>query len=202
MNHKYPVSKFVKDNDMLHLYVKDVRVLTVPEYENLLLNINQKKHKTLFELSVICGMRFIEIHRLYQHPEWYNEKRNIIHLPEEASLKVKRKQLMRTIHPLPSEFKYIFENFKENKPPTLASWNKVLQRAAIKAGISPFGISAKTSRKTMESWMIVGGIPVNDVCLRQGHDSLTSMRHYQGLVFNDDELRDIKNKLRDWKLLV
>jgi len=39
------------------------------------------------------------------------------------------------------------------------------------------------------------------VCLRQGHDNLTSMRHYQGLVFSDDELRDIKKKLTAWGIV-
>lgn len=32
----------------------------------------------------------------------------------------------------------------------------------------------------------------------EGHDSLTSMRHYQGLASSDDELRDIKKQLIAW----
>jgi hypothetical protein len=48
--------------------------------------------------------------------------------------------------------------------------------------------------------MIAAGIIESAVCLRQGHDSLTSMRHYQGLAFSDDELRDIKKKLTSWRM--
>lgn len=59
----------------------------------------------------------------------------------------------------------------------------------------------KTTRKTIESWMVAAGVVESTVCLRQGHDSLTSMRHYQGLAFSDDELRDIKNKLASWGIL-
>jgi hypothetical protein len=49
--------------------------------------------------------------------------------------------------------------------------------------------------------MVAAGVVESTVCLRQGHDSLTSMRHYQGLAFSDDELRDIKNKLASWGIL-
>jgi hypothetical protein len=69
------------------------------------------------------------------------------------------------------------------------------------AGINPYGISAKTTRKTLESWCIVAGILESTVCLRQGHDSLTSMRHYQGLAFSDDEIQDIEKQLISWGIL-
>jgi len=49
--------------------------------------------------------------------------------------------------------------------------------------------------------MIAAGKIESSVCLRQGHDSLTSMRHYQGFVFSDDELRDIKKKLTVWGIM-
>lgn len=144
-------------------------------------------------------MRYAEMLRLYDNHDWYNEKRNIIHLPEEAQKKHKRKQLERTIHPLPSMFNYLLKDFWEaSRPPTASTWNKVLQRWAQAAGISPFGVSAKSTRKTIESWLIASGYVESTVCLRQGHDSLTSMRHYQGLAFSDDEKRDIKKQLTAW----
>ena len=49
--------------------------------------------------------------------------------------------------------------------------------------------------------MIAAGIIESAVCLRQGHDNLTSMRHYQGLLFSDAELRDIKKKLTAWGIV-
>lgn len=49
--------------------------------------------------------------------------------------------------------------------------------------------------------MIAAGIIESAVCLRKGHDDLTSMRRYQGLVFSDDELRDIKKKLTAWGIV-
>jgi hypothetical protein len=49
--------------------------------------------------------------------------------------------------------------------------------------------------------MIAAGMLESVVCLRQGHDNLTSMRYYQGLAFSDDELRDIKKKLTSWEMV-
>src|SRR5665811_1511958 len=57
------------------------------------------------------------------------------------------------------------------------------------------------TRKTIESWCVAAGIIESSVCLRQGHDSLTSMRHYQGLAFSEDEMRDIKKQLTSWNLI-
>ncbi len=71
----------------------------------------KKRHKTLFELSTITGMRYAEIQRLYDHPEWYSESRNQIRLNEDAQKKVKRKAKERTIDLLPSTFPYILDQF-------------------------------------------------------------------------------------------
>ncbi|GEM_PF-2896969 len=57
-------------------------------------------------------MRYAEMLRLYDHKEWYNEKRNIIHLSE-VQRKHKRRQLERTIHPLPSMFNYTLKDIWE-----------------------------------------------------------------------------------------
>lgn len=199
---QYLVSGYQKDPEALHLYVNDVRILTPHDYEILRSAIPKDQHKTLFDVLLITGMRYIEVCRLYTHQQWYNPKRNLIHLPKEAQKKKKRKQLERNIHPLPSMFSYILKDFFEGKKPPLETcWNKDLQRWAKKAGLAPYGISAKTTRKTIESWSVAAGLIESAVCLRQGHDSLTSMRHYQSLAFSDDELRDIKKKLTDWGMM-
>ncbi len=190
---------YQKDQETLHFYVKDIRILTPSEYLKLKENIPKDQHKTIFDILLITGMRYIEMFRLYENPSWYNEKRNIIHLPEQAQKKHKRRQLERTIHPLPSMFSYLLKDFWQGKKPALEStWNKNIQRWSKAAKIAPYGVSAKTTRKTIESWMVVAGVPESTVCLRQGHDSLTSMRHYQGLAFDDDEIRDIKKQLAAW----
>lgn len=199
VTNRYPKSGYAKDPEALHLYVRDIRIITPEEYEKLKAAIPLEAHRIMLDILLITGMRYIELIRLHDHAEWYNEKRNIIHLPEEAQRKHKRRQPERTIHPLPSMFGYILKNFwNERHPPSETGWNENMQRWAKTAGIQPYGMSVKTTRKTIESWLIAAGIPESAVCLRQGHDNLTSMRHYQGLAFSDDEVRDIKTNLTAW----
>lgn len=199
---KYPKLEYKKDPDALHLYVKDIRTLTPKEYQALKAEILKDSHKNIFDILIITGMRYAELLRLHDNPAWYDEENNLIHLPEEARKKHKRRQLERTIHPLPDTFNCMMKDFLQaRRPPLEATWNKNMQRWAMYAGINPYGLSVKTTRKTIESWLIAAGIPESTVCLRQGHDSLTSMKHYQGLVFSEDELRDIKKQLLSWNLI-
>ena len=39
---------------------------------------------------------------------------------------------------------------------------------------------------------------MNFICLRQGHDSFTSMNHYQALPFTEAEKAEIKRRLAGW----
>ena len=90
----------------------------------------------------------------------------------------------------------IINQFHEDpSPPTRQTWNENLKRWAAKVNLSSVGLSAKTTRKSIESWMVVAGIPLNQIYLRQGHNELTSLMHYQGLHFNPGEKDEIKRRL-------
>ena len=137
--------------------------------------------------------------RFYKHPEWWWGIRKTIHLPKEAQKKAKRQQLERYVQPIPPQLENVLEYFFENqKPPSRSSWNEGLLRWCDDVGMDRFGISAKTTRKTIESWMVVAGIPITTICLRQGHNELTSMHHYQGLPFSEEEKTEIKRRLVGW----
>lgn len=176
------------------------KVLNVEEYDKFTLCI-PKRYKTIFELNTICGMRYVEVQRLYDNPKWYSESRNQIILPPEAQRKVKQKLVKRTIDKLPSTFSYIFKDFINGiRPPDRTSWNRDLARWSAKAEIDP-KVSLKSPRKTIESWMLKAGIPEIEIYSRQGHDPVTSLRHYQSLSFTDYEMRDIENRLKEWGIL-
>lgn len=185
------------------------KVLTVEEYDKFLQFIPEKKpndekpntYRPAFELNVITGLRYIELQRLHDNPDWYHKERNQIILPKEAQKKVKQKQIKRTIDKLPSTFSYLFKAFLEApRPPHRDSWNKNLKRWSERAGIEP-KIGPKTPRKTIESWMLKCGIPEIEIYGRQGHDPVTSLRHYQSLSFTEYEMRDIEKRLREWGIL-
>jgi hypothetical protein len=200
MKEKYPVSGFTRDKEAI--YVNGIRIFVPVEYDRFKTGIPKKRHKTLFELSTITGMRYAEIQRLYDHPEWYSESRNQIRLNEDAQKKVKRKAKERTIDLLPSTFPYILDQFYSwPAPPDIDTWNQDLKRWAVKTGFNPFGISAKTTRKSIESWMLSSGVPPFKVYQRQGHDPQTSLYHYQGLSFTDIEMHQIKKRLMEWGIL-
>lgn len=176
------------------------KVLTVEEYDTFIQSIPEKK-RVIFEINVITGLRYVELQRLHDNPDWYSKSRNQIILPAEAQKKVKQKLVKRTIDKLPSTFPYIFKDFTEGtRPPENSSWNRDLERWSMWAGIKP-KIGPKTPRKTIESWMLKTGIPEIEIFGRQGHDPITSMRHYQALSFTDYEMRDIKKRLLEWGIL-
>ena len=155
-------------------------------------------------VSPKCNFHFFQIKtgRLYDHPEWYSENRNQIRLNEEAQKKVKRKAKERTIDLLPSTLPYILDQFfNGSAPPDIDTWNQNLKRWAVKTDFNPFGISAKTTRKSIESWMLSSGVPPFKVYQRQGHDPETSLYHYQGLSFTDLEMDQIKKRLMEWGIL-
>ena len=120
---------FGTESDKEAIYVNGIRIFIPAEYDRFKAAIPKKRHKALFELSTITGMRYAEIQRLYNHPEWYSESRNQIRLNEEAQKKAKRKAKERTIDLLPSTLPYIFDQFlNEPAPPDIDTWNQNLKR--------------------------------------------------------------------------
>ena len=176
------------------------KVLTVEELDNFLQAVPEKK-RVIFEINVITGLRYVELQRLHDSPEWYHKRRNQIILPAEAQKKVKQKLVKRAVDRLPSTFHYMFKQFTEGpRPPERISWYRSLARWSKKAGIEP-KIGPKTPRKTIESWMLKAGLPEFEIYSRQGHDIKTSLNHYQALSFTDYEMRDIEKRLTEWGIL-
>ena len=66
------------------------KVLTVEEYERFI-NAIPEAMKAIFEINTITGLRYIELQRLYENPQWYYKERNQIILPKEAQKKEKQK---------------------------------------------------------------------------------------------------------------
>ena len=183
------------------IYVKGVRILSPVEYDMFVSNIDKPYHRTQFDINFWSGMRYVEFQRFYKHPEWHMKERRAIHLPEEAVHKAKRKILERYIYPIPPQIESILSYFHKNpQPPVNKVCNENYKRWALKSGFEPKGFTTKMTRKTIESWMVTADIPLNVICLRQGHDMVTSMNHYQGLPFSDSEKADIKKRLAGWIL--
>lgn len=170
-----------------------VRILTPTEYESLINAIPKDKHQIIVKTLLFTGMRFVEIQRLKQHPEWLSKDMNIIHLPDTAVKKKKRKQKDRYVKITPLGKEIVRQFLNGDKLPTKQSLNEDLQRWSIKANIGDNGVCIKTFRKTWESWLIsYYKANVFQICLSQGHTTFTSLNHYANLPFISGDKEKMK----------
>ncbi len=177
-----------------------VRILTPREYDAIRDAANKHYHQIMLDAALYTGMRYVELKRFQEHPEWFQKERRAIYLPPEAQLKKERKFKDRYVY-LSNVGMYAVQYFLSlsQKLPSIQAWNKNLNRWAEKAGLDPAGISAKTMRKTWESWLVVSfpdKIPL--ICINQGHTEITSMNHYMQLPFSMVEREVIKERTMGW----
>jgi len=69
------------------IFVKGVKVLGPFDYDRLAANIKKDYLRDIFEVCFWSGMRYVEVQRLYEHPEWIMKERRTIHLPEGSTEK-------------------------------------------------------------------------------------------------------------------
>lgn len=176
----------------LILICQGVRVLRPWELQALIDAIPKNDFKTMFKAALYSGMRYIELRRLQECPQWYNG--HFIHLTKDAIRKKKIKMKERYVHltPVGKEVINSFLNIKK-RCPGYATWDINLQRWATKAGINPTNIGAKTTRKTWESYL-VATYPEKTfaIVMSQGHDTDTSLHHYLNLAFPKEDRLSIQ----------
>jgi hypothetical protein len=72
---KYPVLQLKRDPEAIHHYLNgEIRILVPREYQRIKNVIPQKRHRTLFDVLMITGMRYVEVQRLWDHKEWYKRR--------------------------------------------------------------------------------------------------------------------------------
>jgi hypothetical protein len=175
-----------------------VRIFTPAEVDALVAVIRRPYHRTLLGVLFWTGMRYVETQQLHAHPEYWVQERGVIDLPFIPSGTGMRTTPPRQI-PVPQQLvEYLPGFFHDPAPPTVQVWGRNLKRWADQAGIGSEGVSPKSTRKTIESWMVVIDVPMNKVCLRQGHDSVTSLGYYQNMAFTYDEVAEIRRRLASW----
>jgi len=176
-----------------------VRILTPYEFDRLYGAVKKWDYQVLLNVALYTGMRYVELQRLQKHREWFNPVRRCIYLPKEAQRKKKRKFADRYVHLTPSAMHYIPMFFKIRKLPKIQQWNKWLKWWAERSGIGKEGVSAKTTRKTWESWLVISyPDKVAQICMNQGHTDTTAIQHYIQLPFSEEERREIKIRTAGW----
>ena len=170
------------------------------EYEALRETIPKMEHQIILDSLLFTGMRYVELERFYAHAKWYEPQGGYIYLPPEASKKRKRKMKERYVY-LSSRGKAIIPLFLKLKKelPSRIAWNEDMRRWGEKAGIDVKGLSAKTTRKTWESWLMVS-YPEKAliIAMSQGHTTITALNHYLNLPFSKEDVERIKSYTDGW----
>lgn len=176
-----------------------VRILRPKEYEAVLSCCTKPHHRTMLQTLLYTGMRYIELQRFQKYPSWFTG--DFIHLPRMADRKVKRTQPERWVR-LNQQGKMIVEYFRQVKEPLPAyqNWRDNMKRWAERAGLSSEGMGCKTLRKTYESWLMFyyPGY-MADITLSQGHDTITSIKHYLNMPFTEVDNLQMKNYVEGWR---
>jgi integrase len=175
-----------------------IRILRPNEYQKLLNGCRKTDYRTILQALLYTGMRYIEMQRLQKNPSWFDGE--FIHLPQEATRKVKRTQKERWVR-LNQSGRMIIEYFIQCKTPlpSWQSWSVNLKRWGERVGLDPNGLSAKTTRKTWESWlMFYYPNQIANITLSQGHTQITSLQYYVNMPFNERDKLEMRKYVEGW----
>ena len=184
---------------LIEILVKKTRVLRPSEYKRLLEGCQKQDLKTILQALLYTGMRYIELKRFQKYPSWFDGVQ-FIHLPREADRKVKRTQQERFVRLSPPGRIIVGYFLQLRRPmPSYQTWQENMQTWARRSGLSTGGLCAKTTRKTLESWlMFYYPARAMEIALSQGHTTVTSLQHYLGMPFNEVDRIEMKEFVDGW----
>lgn len=174
------------------------RILRPFEYERLYYGCPKYEFRIILEAMLFTGMRYVEMQRFQKHQDWYDGK--FISLPNFADRKVKRTQKERWIR-LNLQGRRAVEHFLhlDYDLPTYQGWSQNMKCWARRGGLKSDGMSVKTTRKTIESWlMFTFPDRMVDVMLAMGHNMATSINHYLGLPFTERDRLEMLSYVVGW----
>ena len=146
---------------------------------------------------------------MVEHPEIFDEERRLLVI---KSGKAKASQKSRNVILSDKGVEAVRAFLQAPKMPASSSaWQTNLIRWSKIAGLSPlpgrseeggniFGITVRTSRKSLESWLLTA-YPDRAawIALSQGHTETTALGHYLNVSFTDQEREDIIEEVRGWR---
>lgn len=188
------------------LQVNGSRILSPAEAATIRSVIRKPSNRALFDLLLYTGLRFVEIRQLAETPEIYDRERRLLSI---RSGKSRATQKYRNVI-LCNKGVVAVERYLQNPklPASSSAWQTNLIRWCRQAGVSelpgrrgsnPYGITVRTSRKTLESWLL-SAYPnkISWVALSQGHTESVSLRHYLTAGFTNGEREAIRGEVKGW----
>lgn len=189
------------------IYKKGIRILRPFEFDEIIdaLQKTQNKrrkhpYREIINALLYTGMRYVELQRFHEHPEWFDRRTRSIFLPPEASQKKKRTMNERYVYLSLQGITHVenFINYVEDMP-SRDMFNYFIRNFVRKIDGYDRGVSAKTFRKTWESWLVVSypnQLPI--IAMSQGHTLLTAMNHYLNIPFTKEDIVEIKMRTAGW----
>jgi len=187
----------MSDDSILHEYKKGypVRVFRPWEVRALVRSIPKNEYKDKFEALLFSGCRYSEMKWLFDHPARF--KGEHIHMRNTKAL---AKEAYRWVR-LNMQGQRAVENFLRCKHnlPSYPTWNENLKRWCKQGGVDPMSACAKSTRKTLESWLVIS-FPnrVNEIFISQGHEETTALRHYLTFPFTSNDKQDMMYYVEGW----
>jgi len=187
-----------------------LRVLRPSEYEAIRNAIDNETTRLILDLSLYTGMRYIELCRVAKNPSYIREQSHTIYLSNEVQLKEQRKSPDRFVHLSREGWAAVSRFFMKVKDPvselyTRRGFTKLLKTSAKSAGVSEEGLSAKTFRKTYESWLVqalvIQGRQPSALSLISksfGHTESTAIGFYVNLDFTAADIEKIMVYTSGW----
>lgn len=173
------------------------RILRPAEYSALRKKI-KPRHRHRLDGLLLTGMRYIEAQRFQNHPHWLHHN-GFVEIPPGASLKEEMRFSERSIR-LSNMGEELVPLFLTTEPlPSRQAWRENLRRWAGYADLDPEGLSAKSTRKTWESWL-VHYFPerLTHIFQSQGHTEKTAVEHYISLPFDSEDRRKMEKWVQGW----
>lgn len=161
-----------------------------------------ERYQIVCDMLMHTGMRIVEAKEL--KPEWYRPARRVIVIPKSAIRKKKclytERTVMLSLPGCDAVDRYLKSGLAW--PTNKSGFRAALIRYAIKAGISPTGITTKMFRKTIVSWLMAC-YPERAlyVAASMGHDIPTLQKHYLGLGWERAEVEKMREYLKEWGVL-
>lgn len=183
------------------------RILTPDEADRIRAVIEKPTSRALYDLMLYTGLRLVEVKQLSDNPAIFDPERRTITI---KSGKVKASQLSRNVCLSDRGMQAVVQYLKNPSVPSSSHvWQSNLIRWAQRARLqalpgqeqsnNPSGITVRTSRKSLESWLLAAyPEKVINIVLSQGHNETTALRHYFNIAFTAAEREAIREQVKGW----
>jgi integrase len=192
-NFGQPLQKSAENLGEKPIIFRGVRVLRPREFATLRSSVSQENAAVDLDVCLYTGMRYVELQRLHDNPDWLDIGRRYVYLPRGSMMKRQAKQRERWVKLNGPGVKAVLEFVQKGRNlPSGQGFGQNLRRWATDAGMQPEGLCAKTFRKTWESWLVLSyPSRLTEILASTGHTQTTALTYYLAMPFVESEKADM-----------